>query len=78
MGRLDLVIKKSGMSLTKFSKKSGVSAGYLSDILKGKKTPSDRVITDICNKNSLSENWLRTGNGEMLLSKKENEKNLIT
>lgn len=31
----------------------------------GKAIPSDRVISDLCNKYSVNEEWLRSGNGEM-------------
>ena len=35
--------------------------------------PSDRTITDICDKFGVSEQWLRTGEGEMLVPKDEKE-----
>ena len=31
----------------------------------GKAIPSDRVISDICNRYNVNEDWLRNGNGEM-------------
>lgn len=33
----------------------------------GKRNPSDRTISDICKKLGVSEDWLRTGIGEMFL-----------
>lgn len=63
--RLRLAIKESGLRQKDFAANSGISAGYLTDILKGRTEPSDRVIRDICLGNTLSENWLKTGEGEM-------------
>lgn len=39
----------------------------------GKITPSDRTIADICREFNVSENWLRTGEGEMFLDLGEDE-----
>lgn len=63
--RITYAIKKSETSMSKFAKKAGISAGYLSDILKGKKIPSDRVINEICKNHSLSEQWIKTGKGNI-------------
>ena len=65
LNRLTLAIEKSGLSKAKFAKIVGISSGYLSDILKGNKSPSERVIAQICLKHSLSEEWLVNGNGDM-------------
>lgn len=63
--RLCLAIKASGLRQKEFAAKSGISAGYLTDILKGRTEPSERVIRGICLGNTLDENWLLTGEGEM-------------
>lgn len=39
----------------------------------GNVEPSDRTITDICREYSVSEEWLRTGAGEMFKPKSRNE-----
>lgn len=63
---LTAAIEALGVKKKVFAENSGISQGYLSDILKGRTTPSDRVIKNICSGNSLNESWLKTGTGEML------------
>lgn len=65
MRRIAHAVENSETSMSKFAKKAGISAGYLSDIIKGKKTPSDRVISEICKNHSLSEKWIKTGEGDI-------------
>ena len=33
----------------------------------GRRNPSDRLVSDICEKFNISEKWLRTGEGEMFV-----------
>lgn len=49
----------------KFAEEMGISKNYVSLIENGKKIPSDRLISDICQEFNVNEEWLRTGNGEM-------------
>jgi len=65
LGRLNIAIRETGLSRTGFAKKAGISQGYLSDILKNNKSPSERVISQICLKHSLNEEWLVNGKGDM-------------
>lgn len=44
----------------------GISKSNLSSYEAGRRTPSDAVIQLICQKCNVNEEWLRTGNGEML------------
>lgn len=48
-----------------FAEKMGISKNYVSLIENGKKIPSDRLISDICQEFYVNEEWLRTGKGEM-------------
>lgn len=71
--RLEEIIKLSGLSKTKFAELAQIDASYIPKIISGEKTPSDRVIKSICtnitigNGKRISEDWLRTGEGEMFL-----------
>lgn len=59
-----LKLKQSEMSL-----KIGLKQGSLSDIERRKtKTVTDRIIKDISREFNISENWLRTGKGEMFIT----------
>lgn len=48
-----------------FARKLNISQSFVSDMCSGKSKPSDRTITDICREFKVSEEWLRTGKGEM-------------
>ncbi len=54
-----------GMTQKDFSAKLGLSENFIWQIEKGEREPSDRTISDICREFSISENWLRTGEGDM-------------
>lgn len=53
------------MSQEEFAGKVNISRSNLGNIETGRVTLTDRVVSDICNTFSLSEEWLRTGEGSM-------------
>lgn len=61
----------------KFAEEMGISKNYVSLIENGKKFPSDRLISDICQKFNVNEEWLRYGNGEPTIKRTKNQE-LIT
>lgn len=62
--RIDLIVKKSGLTKAKFAEKIGVSAPYITMLCSGASKASDRTISDICREFGCNEVWLRTGEGE--------------
>lgn len=46
--RLKTAIKALGVTQKVFAEKSGVSASFVTEILKGRTTPSDRVVREMC------------------------------
>lgn len=64
--RIAAVIKHSGLTMAAFGQRIGLSQPRISAFVNGKATPSDRTIADICREFNVSEQWLRTGEGEML------------
>ena len=64
--RIAEIRKKASMTQEQFAQKMGISANYVNLIENGKKNPGDRLISDICREFNVNEEWLRTGNGEML------------
>lgn len=62
--RIKTVVKASKLNQTQFAAKVSISQQFLSQICNGRKTPSDRTITDICREFNVNEVWLRTGEGE--------------
>lgn len=65
--RIAEVIRGSGLTKTAFSKRIGLSQPFVSQLASGDAAPSDRTIVDICREFGVSEQWLRTGEGEMFL-----------
>lgn len=61
----------SNLSQEKFAEKLGLSRNFINQVENGKKNFSDRTISDICKKiiidgKTINENWLKTGEGQML------------
>lgn len=54
------------ISQEEFGAKIGVSRFSISNYESGKRSLTDRVITDICREFSVNETWLRNGGGPMI------------
>lgn len=65
--RIALVRANSGLTQEKFAAKLGLSQNFVWMLEKGSRVPSERTISDICREFNVSEHWLRTGEGEMLV-----------
>ena len=65
--RIALVRANSGLTQEKFAAKLGLSQNFVWMLEKGSRVPSARTISDICREFNVSEHWLRTGEGKMLL-----------
>ena len=62
--RISWVVQDSGLTKTAFADRIKVTQQYISNLCLGKNNPSDRTIADICREFKVSEQWLRTGQGE--------------
>lgn len=69
--RIKAVRKKAGITQDKFAEILHVSKNYICLIETGRNTPGDRLISDICREFKVNEEWLRTGEGEMIPSESE-------
>lgn len=67
--RLAFVIEESNIKRIEFARRLNITSAYVSQICAGSKVPSDRTIKDICSEFSVSEKWLKTGEGEMFVQK---------
>lgn len=65
--RIKELRERLGMSQTEFAESLNLKRNSISLIEVGKRNPSDRTILDICNKFDVSEDWLRSGTGEVFL-----------
>jgi Predicted transcriptional regulators len=59
--------KENKMTQDDFAKKIKLSKNFVWMLEKGERVPSDRTISDICREFSISEEWLKTGNGDMYI-----------
>lgn len=60
-------------SQTDFAKSISVSRSAVCKMESGENYPSEQTIHLICNEYNVNETWLRTGKGEMFLSKSHEE-----
>ena len=63
--RIEELISILDITKTAFAEKIKVTQPYISKLIAGNGTPSDRLIEDICEKYNVNEVWLRSGKGEM-------------
>ena len=74
--RLAQFIDNSGLSRAEFAKALSVSQAYVSQMCAGIRVPSDRIISAICRIFHINEEWLRTGQGQML-EQLDEDQNLV-
>ncbi|MCL2688283.1 MAG: helix-turn-helix transcriptional regulator [Chitinispirillia bacterium] len=58
--------KYLGLTQAEFGRRIGIVQGHLTGIESGKKNVTQKTLKVICATYSVSEEWLRTGNGEMI------------
>ena len=63
--RIKTVREHSGLSLTKFADKLGLTVSAVSLYESGKRVPSNAVLTSISKAFGVSYAWLKTGEGPM-------------
>ena len=65
--RIKTLRKSLGFTLDEFGARIGIGKSAASKIERGKNGVSEQTIKSICREFSVNEDWLRTGNGDMLL-----------
>ena len=71
--RITAARKARGWTQAQLAEAIGLSRNYVWMIESGDRTPPDRTIADVCRVLGVNENWLRTGEGEMLRQLSEDE-----
>ena len=71
--RIKELRKSLGITQQEFADKLGLKRNTIATYEIGKAVPSDRVVSDLCNKYNVNEEWLRTGNGEMFVEETPDE-----
>lgn len=65
--RIKKVRKELNLTQQEFADKIGTIRGNIAGYETGKRSPSSSVISLMCTKFNISEDWLRTGEGEMFI-----------
>ena len=63
--RIKTIRTTAGLTQQEFADKLGIKRGTIANYELGRNEPIDAVINLICREFSISENWLRTGEGDM-------------
>ena len=63
--RILLVIEANSLKRVEFARVLNINQSYVTQLIKGRNQPSDRLVEDICQKYNINERWLKTGEGEM-------------
>ena len=71
--RLKTVRKKLSLSQEAFGKRLGVTGAGISKIESGDRGITEQMILAICREFNISEEWLRSGKGDMFLDFTEDE-----
>ena len=72
--RIKTIRKRNNLTQTEFGKRIGVKGNTVTKNDTGLRIPSEAVILAICREFDVSERWLRTGEGVMLVERSADEK----
>lgn len=71
--RLKKLRKELDMTQQEFAEGIGIKRNTMATYESGRNEPIDAVISLICTKYNVNENWLRTGEGEMFVEMSYND-----
>ena len=71
--RVSRLIVELGITKTAFANKLKVSQAFVSQICSGDSGISERTLHSICDEFHVSEDWLRSGEGEMFVARTREE-----
>lgn len=64
--RIGMIIEKNNCKKVVFAERLKIDQSYVSQLVSGKRSPSERLIESICKEFNVNRTWLETGEGEML------------
>ena len=71
--RLKQIRSAYHLTQQQFAERLGITRNTIATYETGKSNPSDAAVSLICGKFNVSEEWLRTGQGEMFLPEQQDE-----
>lgn len=63
--RFKQIREELNLTTRTFAEKLNLSASSITNIEKGRRNITNRIITDVCREFNVNEQWLRTGEGDM-------------
>jgi len=69
--------KHLGLTQAEFGRKLGIVQGHLTGIESGRKSITKKTLKVICATYGVSEEWLKTGNGEMFAKRLDKKANRV-
>lgn len=75
--RLRQVRKQLKLSQEEFGRRLGVTGAGISRLESGERNITEQMLLAVCREFNISENWLRTGNGEMIIESDDNTVTLL-
>lgn len=76
--RIKELRKRLGLTLEKFGDRLGVGKTAINKLEKGENNVTDQMFKSICREFNVSEEWLRTGEGEMFLIPDDEDAALVS
>lgn len=64
--RIGMILEKNSCKKVVFAERLKIDQSYVSQLVSGKRSPSERLIESICREFNVNRAWLETGEGEML------------
>lgn len=71
--RIKEIRKNKGLTQSAFADILGIKGNTITSYETGTRVPSDAIIKSICREFDVNEDWLRNGEGEMLIKKTRNQ-----
>lgn len=65
--RIGEIISTLKIKKVHFAEQLKIDQSYVTQLTNGRRNPSDRLVSDICEKFNISEKWLRTGEDPMFV-----------
>ena len=65
--RIQIIIDDKNLKKVEFARTLNIDQSYVTQLIKGRNNPSERLLEDICQKFSVNKTWLCTGSGSMYI-----------
>lgn len=71
--RIDIILKEKNLKKVEFAEILNIHQSYVTQLIRGRNSPSKRLVEDICEKFDINNDWLCYGKGPMHREKDRDE-----